>query len=364
VTEQTAVDFDGCNRKCRQAGAHTLVWGECEHAPEPEPTVSLSRVYKAADGFPAIGFDTYTLPELARLIEGAVGDPLRAAAAARAIVHRNDPDDTDLTEADIDRMLAAGTPVQIVTEPPATFAAPAVPAGQAPAADRGGLRQQIAKALVRYDWNAGLSGRDTPSEHHYGEADAVLAVLPAPADRAAVLREAADELGRMDYDTDSNDYGYDTYRDAWNGGVMDGAEELRRMADEAGPADTTKQDGGEMLPPVTEYRIEALIADTWTTLGAPLDLDLARRIRADYLKGWPEARTRVLRCTRTAVVIDAEQPAARAQQPEEAQPVCNCGYIAEPWIKMDHAQDCPARPVTPMDPVNILGIGSDEERPS
>jgi hypothetical protein len=55
-------------------------------------------------------------------------------------------------------------------------------------------------------------------------------VLPLPADRPAVLREAADELGRMDYDTDSNDYGYDTYRDAWNGGVMDGADLLRRLA--------------------------------------------------------------------------------------------------------------------------------------
>lgn len=50
--------------------------------------------------------------------------------------------------------------------------------------------------------------------------------------RAAVLREAADKLGRMDYDTDSHDYGYDTYRDAWNGGVMEGAGLLRRMADE------------------------------------------------------------------------------------------------------------------------------------
>ena len=50
--------------------------------------------------------------------------------------------------------------------------------------------------------------------------------------RAEALREAADALGRMDYDTDSNDYGYDTYRDAWNGGVMDGAEKLRRLADE------------------------------------------------------------------------------------------------------------------------------------
>ncbi|MFF8716193.1 hypothetical protein ACF07T_32880 [Streptomyces sp. NPDC015184] len=53
------------------------------------------------------------------------------------------------------------------------------------------------------------------------------------AHRAAVLREGADALGRMDYDQDSNDYGYDTYRDAWNGVVMDGADLLRRMADEA-----------------------------------------------------------------------------------------------------------------------------------
>lgn len=50
--------------------------------------------------------------------------------------------------------------------------------------------------------------------------------------RAAAFREAADALGRMDYDTDSNDYGYDTYRDAWNGGVMDGAALLRRLAGE------------------------------------------------------------------------------------------------------------------------------------
>ncbi|MFE0974329.1 hypothetical protein [Streptomyces rochei] len=58
------------------------------------------------------------------------------------------------------------------------------------------------------------------------------AVLPAPVDRALVFRAAADALGGMDYDTGSSDYGYDTYRDAWNGGVMDGAALLRRVADE------------------------------------------------------------------------------------------------------------------------------------
>lgn len=58
------------------------------------------------------------------------------------------------------------------------------------------------------------------------------AVPSAPTSRAALLLWAADELGRMDYDTDSNDYGYDTFRDAWNGGVMDGAGLLRGLAAE------------------------------------------------------------------------------------------------------------------------------------
>lgn len=39
------------------------------------------------------------------------------------------------------------------------------------------LRHQIARAIHRYDHEHGLSGNDIPSEHHQGEADAVLAVL-------------------------------------------------------------------------------------------------------------------------------------------------------------------------------------------
>lgn len=99
--------------------------------------------------------------------------------------------------------------------------------------DRAALRDRIAAAIhadltsTAYRRDGGLLGI-VPRL-----ADAALSVLPEPADRAAVLREAADELGRMNYDTDSNNYGYDTYRDAWNGGVMDGAEHLRRLAAEA-----------------------------------------------------------------------------------------------------------------------------------
>ncbi|WP_406170218.1 hypothetical protein OIE52_39010 [Streptomyces canus] len=129
------------------------------------------------------------------------------------------------------RLDAAAVPAGLVAVPPTTT-------------DRAGLRDRIAAALYERERQ--------PRDPHWPDvyasdrevfetmADAVLAVLPAGSEdttptRAAVLREAADELGRMDYDTDSNDYGYDTYRDAWNGGVMDGADLLRRLADEAQP---------------------------------------------------------------------------------------------------------------------------------
>jgi hypothetical protein len=114
----THPDFDGCNRDCRIKGAHTLVWRLCEHAPKPEPTVSMSVISQDTDGHPSIGFDEYTVQQLADLIEPA----LRAVAvrlgpnalaalgrgetvglsggeyadlarqAAHTIIHRNDQD--------------------------------------------------------------------------------------------------------------------------------------------------------------------------------------------------------------------------------------------------------------------------------
>jgi hypothetical protein len=69
------------------------------------------------------------------------------------------------------------------------------------------LRQRVARAIHRYDYDRMLSGNDMPSKHHYGEADFVLAelraelaasaVVPA-ADRAAVLGEAPDLADRLE----------------------------------------------------------------------------------------------------------------------------------------------------------------------
>jgi hypothetical protein len=114
----TPTSFDGCGRRCRKALAHTLVYGECEHAPPPEPTVSMSHVYTDTDGYPSIGFDSFTVQELADLIEPALrtvavrlgpnalaqlarGEDVGlsggeyadlAREAAHAIVHRNAPE--------------------------------------------------------------------------------------------------------------------------------------------------------------------------------------------------------------------------------------------------------------------------------
>jgi sugar/nucleoside kinase (ribokinase family) len=65
-------DFDGCHRTCRAKGVHSLIWGGCEHATPPEPTVSMSVVYRDHDGQNSIGFDLYTAQQLADLIEPAL----------------------------------------------------------------------------------------------------------------------------------------------------------------------------------------------------------------------------------------------------------------------------------------------------
>lgn len=109
------------------------------------------------------------------------------------------------------------------------------------------------------DWVVREAGRYTTASDEEFRADwepapAAVSVVPpatnqtAPVDRAAVLREAADALGRMDYDTDSHDYGYDTYRDAWNGGVMDGADLLRGLAVEAEQAGGPSRVAAEPQP--------------------------------------------------------------------------------------------------------------------
>ncbi|MGW5130382.1 hypothetical protein [Streptomyces sp. NPDC004135] len=97
---------------------------------------------------------------------------------------------------------------------------------QQPASDRAALRDRIAAAI----WERQNPGRHwADCEHPWGadaeeDADAVLAVLPPPVSRAAVLREAAEriESGGL-------------FVERWYPHQV--ATLLRRLADEAQPAD-------------------------------------------------------------------------------------------------------------------------------
>jgi hypothetical protein len=117
----------------------------------------------------------------------------------------------------------------------------AVSAAVEPPADQTALRDRIAEALATADgWDipTGATMRDVSEElatHFRGLADAVLAVLPAPADRATVLREAADQYAKL---TDQNE-AYDREQGELDetarlqhGTVRDVVAGLRRMADE------------------------------------------------------------------------------------------------------------------------------------
>jgi hypothetical protein len=100
-------------------------------------------------------------------------------------------------------------------------------------ADQTALRDRIAAAI----WERQNPGRRwVDCEYRWradaeADADAVLAVLPAPADRAAILREAADTADRLMDERYGPDCSY-----AIGGG--DVARELRRVAGEAQQPET------------------------------------------------------------------------------------------------------------------------------
>jgi hypothetical protein len=125
------------------------------------------------------------------------------------------------------RYLNAGLALELREDPTA-------PAGVAPATDQAALRELVVEAL--YDARRPGLGGLTEAEAVARMADAVLAVLPAPVDRAAVLREAADRYATL---IDQNE----AYELAEHGAidhesrlqheaVRDVVIGLRRMADE------------------------------------------------------------------------------------------------------------------------------------
>lgn len=92
MPEPDLADFDGCSRQAcwprNKPRKHTLAWGDCAHATEHEPRINIGpRPYLAADGEMSIGYDTYTVTELADKVEAALRTvPIRLGPNALTIL--------------------------------------------------------------------------------------------------------------------------------------------------------------------------------------------------------------------------------------------------------------------------------------
>jgi hypothetical protein len=144
----------------------------------------------------------------------------------------------------------------------------------------------------------------------YEVADAVLAVLPEPADRAAILAEAADAVFALDYDVmvgEEGDENLGSMREAWDLGTIHAEKLLRRLAAEA-PA--TTQPETEAHPAEHSWAAELYdpLAEEWVpgTRYPVRDravnaLAHSRRLGPTWKDGTP-TRRRLVRATTTYTV--------------------------------------------------------------
>ncbi|MFF9639415.1 hypothetical protein ACF1D2_33150 [Streptomyces bacillaris] len=142
------------------------------------------------------------------------------------------------------------------------------------------LRAAVARALVRYDWNA-------------------------PADRAAVLREAAEAVDNTEFP--------DEYVDLFDNGARWASRLLRRLADDAAAGVQPPTEGEARL----SYRLEHRHREeaTWrpNTPGIGANWSWQSREKADQRLAeardrWPDFEHRLIETTTTVT----EQPATPA----------------------------------------------------
>ncbi|MZF56910.1 hypothetical protein GTX53_24280 [Streptomyces sp. SID5594] len=125
------------------------------------------------------------------------------------------------------------------------------------------------------------------------------AAPPAPADRAAHYREAAD-IAESLREFNSPSLARNAAQVSENVGILRVADHLRALADgaAAGVQQTT-----EAHPPSVEYIAEVLELDgAWEYLGAHADPAVAARRRASVTRRHPDAETRTVRKTTTYTV--------------------------------------------------------------
>jgi hypothetical protein len=132
------------------------------------------------------------------------------------------------------------------------------------------------------------------------------AALKARADRAAVLREAADAVAALD--RRKLGIAADTIKDAWEEGRDEGADELRRMADET-QQPGTQADGWHLTREHLDLFVRALVNE--------VDYDIHKGYECGEEDGEDHYPELVAEAAEMLDAITAE-PSAAAQQPKEA----------------------------------------------
>ena len=218
-----------------------------------------------------------------------------------------------------------------------------------PATDRTALREQIAEAL------GSLQGtvHHLPPATRQAVIDAVVPVLPEPADRAAVLREAAEAIQDV-IDTDRARFPARSNDRAALGAarqiVLGLIDKPSRLA--AGPAaDTPHQTDGEAHPAEHKWAAELYdpAADEWVPGTRYLvrdravnALNHAKRLGPTWKDGTPTQR-RLVRMTTTYTVEDAAPAVGGAQQQKVIR--CDIAVMHRPHPAHDWTQrpDGPVR---------------------
>ncbi|MDX2794628.1 hypothetical protein [Streptomyces scabiei] len=157
-----------------------------------------------------------------------------------------------------------------------------------PATNQAALRDRVAEALVSWTYRGkepdpGIGMLETVRANAYSRADAVLGVLPAPADQAAALNRAADEVFALDYDAmvgEEGDENLGSMREAWDLGTIHAEKLLRRLAAEAPHAETRPRRGDAVEQWLKAQRDEYEVRSSpqWGALDEVLD---TYRLHAD-----------------------------------------------------------------------------------
>jgi len=214
-------------------------------------------------------------------------------------------------------------------------------AGQPAPPEVGDLREQIAEAIARHDYEIGLASNETPRSHHISQADAVMPVVRVAVDgetaelRAEIERlrgsvahhqDRADKLGRQVAAVRRERHAAESSRDR----LRLELKSARGRASGHWEAATWVRDERDAAE--TAARVAAL-----TEAADELDED-ARRLNHPVKSPTLNGAAYLIRARAAAEA----QPATTTTPADEGEGTCTCGIAGSAFVPVYHYSDCPA----------------------